>query len=356
MTTRKFHRTIVPLSLLAAATGWSQDSGLQMKAEPPIWRANLGYRAGFNLKPGFKNVGSYAAATDPGTDSAKSNHTYDDGYNLLDSSGNNHFGTPATIVWGYLHDGQYDPTGNGGQGTIAMHSSSSTGASSGSHDADLTSGMELSFTCEIEQNQHWNWGLEAAFNYTGLSITDSRNLAGNTTRLTDIYQLNGVVPAAAPYYGSEASPGAYLGDLPTRSYAVYDLPVTGSRKLDADLFGFRFGPYLELPITKKLSLTLNAGLAVAIVNSEYSFDQYITTPDSGTFHAAGSHSNTDVLLGGYIGANLVLRFSDHWSAFGGAQWQDVGSYTNDPRVTGAGAATLDLQNAIFVSVGVGYTF
>jgi len=313
----------------------------------------LTFRAGFNVKANFENVGRYAAFTQPGAATSATDHRYDDGYNLVDATGNNHFGELATQNWGYQNNSQYNASGNG---SIAMHSSSSAGGNSGSQSQDLAPGFEISLGRDLVQRDHWTLGVEGAFNFSSVDIRDGRTVAGRTTRLTDTYDLGGITPALAPYDGSFGDPGALLGDAPTRSTEQLTLPVTGSRQVEASIFGFRFGPYLELPITKKFSALFNAGLAVAIVDGKYSFNESIATPDRGNFAAVGVHDETQVLLGGYAGLNLAYAFTENWSLIAGAQWQDVGKYSNTPNVNGAGSATLDLRDSIFVNVGVAWQF
>jgi hypothetical protein len=352
------NRALIPLSLLAASSAWAQSdanppNGFVMKPEAPVWRASLDYRAGFNIKANFKDVGRYAAVTIPGAATGGVNHYYDDGYNLVDSTGNNHFGTAATWNWGYQNAGQYDGSGSG---SIAMHSSSSQGISSNGRDNDPVSGMELAFSRSLEQHEHWSLGVKAAFSYSYLDIKDSHALGTPTTRLTDTYDLGGTTPPTAPYSGNYAGPGILLSDSPTRSYQTVTEPVTGSRDLTAHVFGFHLGPYIEVPLTKSLSMLFDGGVALAVVSSEYSFNETIATPDAGSFTARGSHTDSEFLVGGYVGASLAWNFSENWALFGGAEWQTVGSHTNNPQVTGAGKAELNLENAVFVKAGVTWTF
>ena len=354
----KLHRALVPMSLLVASSAWAQSdanppNGFVMKPETPVWRVGLDYQAGFNIKANFKDVGRYTAATAPGSTASGTDHYYDDGYNAVDSANNNHFGTAATWNWGYQNSSQYDSAGSG---SIAMHSSSSQGTSSSSRDNDPVSGMELSFSRSLEQHEHWTLGIKAAFSYSYLDIKDARPLSSPNTRLTDTYDLGGATPPTAPYSGSYAGPGALLSDSPTRSSQTVSEPVTGSRDLEAHIFGFHLGPYIEVPLTKSLSMMFDGGVALAVVSSEYSFNETIATPDAGTFTVKGSHTDSEALLGGYLGAGLAWSFADRWALFGGAEWQSMESYRNDPKVNGAGKAVLDLQNAIFLKAGVTWSF
>src|SRR5215216_1190563 len=45
---------------------------------------DLSFRSSFNISSRFKHVGSFAPQSNPGPATGLENHTYDDGYNLLD--------------------------------------------------------------------------------------------------------------------------------------------------------------------------------------------------------------------------------------------------------------------------------
>src|SRR5688572_382436 len=83
-------------------------------------RFSLSYRMAFNLGVKFKNLGGFAAQTDPGpATGGLENRRYDDGYNLVDNNNNSYGDLQATRNWGYLSPDQV----LNGQ-FIVMHSAS----------------------------------------------------------------------------------------------------------------------------------------------------------------------------------------------------------------------------------------
>src|SRR3954453_18024238 len=126
----------IAASLLLASMGAAQDnhSWFNLRANDdnpaPVNRFGFSYRAGFNVSARFRNVAGLTQVNDPGPAVAGANHNYDDGYNRVDNTGNNHGGTIATWNWGYENASQVNGTSD-----ISMHSASSTAETSANVDA-----------------------------------------------------------------------------------------------------------------------------------------------------------------------------------------------------------------------------
>src|SRR5205085_4473947 len=56
--------------------------------------------------------------------------------------------------------------------------------------------------------------------------------------------------------------------------------ITGHREFDAQVFGFRLGPYFELPLSKRWLASLSGGLAVLHVASDFTFDETVSISQS----------------------------------------------------------------------------
>lgn len=341
---------LVTFSVMGQADAGA-PSLIESSQEAPQRSLTLGYRNAFNIRNSFKAVGNIGRSN-PGPATRDTDHFYDDGYNRVDSTGNDHFGDQSTTFWGYQDSSQYDSSGSG---SIAMHSASSTGADSAGHTDDPVPGLEIVYSQDIIVNKHWHAGIEGAFNYQRVLANNSSPVNTTVTHITDVYQLNGAIPPTAPYDGPADLPGTLLGDTPTRTTTTAAESVTGSRSLEANLFGLRVGPYIEFPLNRIVSVTLSAGATAVGVESEYEVNQTITI-DTGTVPSVGSDIRGDVLFGGYAGGTVSAALSDQWSAFVGAQWQHVGTYSHHSGVNGGGVAQLDLNNPIFVSAGVSFSF
>jgi|SRR5947209_2666211 len=309
---------------------------------------------------------------------------YDNGYVLEDKQGS---ASPLTWNWGYSglpsstglprRDAQISPDG---QFLFLSRSSAAEDVSSGENKSDLQSGLELTYNRELGRSGKLSWGLEGAGNYMNVSIRDNRTLFGSVTSQTDAYAFPAnptppptyVTPGDPPYYGDFNGPvagGPYrpvINQTPTDAQGFSTIvpngaTIAGERKFEANVYGFRVGPYLSIPLSKKFEVSLSGGLAVVSVNSKFNFNETVTIagiPISGpgqnnVVSHSGSGSRSAFLLGGYASANLSYAFNKAWSASVGAQYQNVGRFSQS---IGSKQAELDLSNTIFVTVGVGYSF
>ena len=312
-------------------------------------RISLSYRPGFNITARFNGLGGFPAQTEPGPALAGANHRYDDGFNLLDSSDNS---GGLTWNWGYAHASQL-----AGNDSVVMHSSSAAAAGVATDaNCDPQHGLEMSFNRQLGALGKCPWGVELAFNYMDLDIVDSQTVSTPVTRLADAYSLGGIVPPLAPYVGSFSGPGAMISDSPMRSLSTVPggAMILGRRTLEGSLYGGRLGPYLEIPLDQWFRFSLSGGLAVLWVDSDFGFTETVTIPGVGSVVAhSGYGSDSDWLVGGYVGGTLSLAMSQKTRVFAGAQFQDVGTFS---QIAGGRKAELDLGKSIFVTLGVSYEF
>lgn len=330
-------------------------------AEPerPVNRFGLSYRAGFNVSAKFNNLGGFAPLSNPGPAASGANHSYDDGYNRVDSSGNTGAGAcnNCTWYWGYENSSQISADGR------FLFLNSSTAATDVEADADVddpSHGAELTYQREFGKVGKLYWGLEAAFNWMSLTVEHDDDLRGDVTRLTDRYSLSTdgnppIIPPAPPYRGSFGGPGAVISDIPIRS--ISRIPgaalLQGNYDFDADIYGFRLGPYIEWPFAEKWSALFSGGLALASINSDFSFDERTTIAGLGTQSSSGSDSDSDWNFGAYVSANIVFKATDNIDIFAGAQFQHLGDYTQE---AGGKEAELDFGQSVFAVFGVGFSF
>ena len=346
---------VLPVTLLGtlpttaqAASGSSLN--LDTATAPSRNRFGLSYRAGFNAPVTFKNAAPVQAPTLVRPTLDGDSYNYDNGYVLTDSSGN---ALGFTRYWGYDTADQFTA-----QGTIVMQRSLSVATGESGHELDEPfSGFEMTYDRELLRKESWRGGLESAFGYSYTSVDENTVEAASVTRLTDSYvfpqgSANPLPPA--PYMGRFSLPGPVLTALPATSTTVVaqDASFSGRRSFSADLFGFRFGPYVEVPVSKSIALTLGGGFALVYVSSDFSFNQTVTQGGvSGAYVGSGSHN--EWLPGGYVAGNVSVALSDRWSLVGGAQFQDVGRYKHKEN---GSEAILDLRSLIFVSLGLTYSF
>lgn len=311
----------------------------------PLNRFRVGYHAGFNVTAKFKNIAGVSSANNPGPDAPVANHNYDDGYNRVDSTGNNHVIEPGTWNWGYENASQVQGS------TIFMHSSSSAAGSTAQRDGDPQMGVELSYSRQFGRIGRFSWGVQGAFSYTDLSISDSEPLDRAVTLITDAYDTTGVTPPQPPYHGSFEGPGPIIGDDPTRT--ISPATARGIRKIGANVYAFRMGPYFETPLSKRFAVSLSGGLSLAAIQSDFRFQETVVPTVGATALRSGKDSKDDLLAGAYAAATVSCTINKSWSAYAALQYQYLGRYS---QTLSDKEATVDLAKNINLTVGVGFSF
>jgi hypothetical protein len=176
-----------------------------------------------------------------------------------------------------------------------------------------------------------------------LDLEEDVTLEQTTDRYSLVVGGVTVVPPLPPYHGSVQGPGPVISDIPIRS--IQRSPG-GKREFDADIYGFRFGPYFEWPFANKWALHFSGGLAMASINSDFSF----TDTRSG---ARASDDDSDWNFGGYASGTILYNLKSNIDIFAGAQFQHLGDYTH--KLSG-NKAELDLGESVFAVLGMGFSF
>jgi hypothetical protein len=359
MKSRVFMSCLISLSTVAVfRVVGEEESGtpfpVKLEATPPetLNRLGLSYRMGLNITANFKNFGRFSVPN-PRLNLDGDSYNYDNGYVYPDA------GTPnsgTTHYWGYdgvTYNGASQLPGNG---TLLMQRASARGLSSGDLQDDPQSGLELTYNRELGRTRNFRWGLEAAFNYMNVSLHDNHPITGNASLLTDAFPLlvpENLMPPAG-YQGRKNTPGVVIGASPqTSSQTAIPEIVTGSREFDADIFGFRLGPYVEIPLSRKISLGFSGGLSVAEVNSDFGFTETIQAGSVTLPSTHGSSSHNDLLAGAYVSGNVSCALNHSTRFDAGVQFQDLGQYSHP--VNGR-EAMLDLSKSVFVTLGLSYSF
>ena len=339
--------------LLAAGSACGQDT-------PHLERASLdstnrltgSLRFGLNITGKFINPGG---SFNPHNSAA--NGHYDNGYVLRDVSGN---AGGKTWNWGYDNKNQV----NAAASTIDFQRTLAPSLPGESSSDTPSVGAEVTYDYQLGIKEDWHhlrYGVEMAANYMPFSFSESGTY-GVATRTDTYAYTHGTTPpgytdpSTLPYQGSFNGPGFVIGSKPVNSTTV---AVPGSTlqvndNFNANLWGFRLGPYLENPLTENLSLHVSGGLAAGIVNANANWKETYTPAGGGASTVtSGSGSDTQVLWGYYIGADAIYQFNDHWGLDAGVQFQDLGTYSHD---FGGRTAQLDLSQSVYLQLGVSYSF
>jgi hypothetical protein len=339
------HHWAIPLTgavLFSTAVSAEQDKYTYLDSTN---RLTLSLRFGLNISGKFTGAGG---GLNP---AALPNGHYDDGYVLKDSTKN---ALGLTTYWGYDNASQYNSVAD----TIAFHSQTASGIPAAQNaDANPYPGLELTYDRKLGEKENWHhmfYGIEAAVNYMKFSFQADNTFNATAITTTTVYQLPGTTPPPAPFRGTfNGSPGGYsLLEVPFISSTPGPpsaATLLSQDRFDANIWGFRLGPYVEFPITEKLSLHLSGGFALGLIDGQDSWQETLTP--GGT--TSGGGEDFDALWGFYAGADATWQINKRWSIEGGAQFQDIGKYNHS---FGGRGVELDLSHSLFVEVGVGYSF
>jgi hypothetical protein len=349
MKTNQSHWTVPLTGALLLGTGISASA----QQDQYTWtdandRLTLSLRYGLNIHSKFSGVGNNFA---PGY--------YLDGYVIPDD-----FSTIGyTYDWGYNVASQYNPAAANSfpPNTISFHQVSSTPSP-----ADTTSmgakpypGVELSYDREFIKKEDWHnlrIGLEAAANYMKISMKDNSSYVGVPASTTGYQLAPDTTAPPAGYQGSfdgGGNPGTTL-EYPGTPGSGTTTSVVMQDHFDADLWGGRLGPYVDLPLSKSFDLRLSGGLAVGFLNGRESWQETIMPPLGGNpVSSSGGGRNSRVLWGYFVGLTASWQMGQHWGLDGAVQFQDIGKYNHSFQ---GRSVELDLNRSLFVELGVSYSF
>ena len=337
------------IALTLAMTSGPLATNLQAQDKPvdgsnPYW-VSIGPQFGLNINARFKSAWKIGPSS-PGPATGRGvNRTYDDGFVDVDRSGN---AGGQTWNWGYQNASQLQ--GN----TLTLHSSSTAVNGSLNQKGDPQAGFDLAFGRDLGTVLGGKWGLQAAFDFTTISIHSGQPLAGTGTLVSDAYSfgaLGPVTPPQAPYAGSFSGPGPLLGDTPARTTSSQSVLITANRMLDAQVYALRAGPYFEFPFSRRWTGRLDGGLALAVADTQYSFNEKIA--NGGNLAVNNSGSGAEFNAGGYLEGKLLYAVTHRASLFAGAQYEYLGTFS---RNAGNGQAQLDMGSAVNVLFGVQWRF
>ena len=220
--------------------------------------------------------------------------------------------------------------------------------------------MELAYDRQLGVKEDWHhlrYGVEGALNYMKFSMVSSN--AARTPVSTENYTFGGIPGQIPPpgyrggYSGNPGDPVLVAGGTPGATTAG---TFQSHDDFEADLWGGRLGPYVEIPFGKsqQFTLALSGGLAVGLINANESWQQtLVLAGGGGSGTTAGGGNDFDMLWGWYAGATANYQFSEHWGLAAGVQFQDLGTYGHS---FGGRTAQLDFSQSVFVQVGVSYSF
>jgi hypothetical protein len=297
-------KAVLILVLAAGGAGWARGE-FGFGVDATVYRAK------------FRSDASPAPwAHDPGAPVAGASHEYDDGFNRVDSSGND---GGMTTYWGYQNSSQYDPAGDG---TITMNSTRTIlDAGRSSEGADgVPAGVVAYWQEALIGEGNCGLGFRLALHWQHISVEERTAYRSTLATISDTYALEGVLPPGAPFEGSFAGPNWVLGDAPTRvesSAAGPLIPVY--RALSGDRVALDLGPTFSLDLSEQVRVVFLLGVTTVWMQSRLSYRD-------GTW-ADGSATEQKWLAGGVAGMDLQCRLGELWGAFAGVAASKVPDFT-----------------------------
>ncbi len=169
------------------------------------------------------------------------------------------------------------------------------------------------------------FGFEAGYSYSTLSSSQHAMATGTAVQTVDQFSLGGVIPPLAPYQGTFAGPGPLLSLNPS-AHATTSSAATATldSRLQTDFHTFRVGPWIEVPLSGRMSLGLSAGYATVYTGSSWDITESLAfanaalpAPTSVSIHTNGAHWSP----GAFAQARLQYRLTRHVGLYVGADMQ-----------------------------------
>jgi len=345
---------------------WSCTAGLTvttlplLAAEADNWSVSFSGNVLLNVSAKFTgHPADHLLATSKASGNGAAN--YDNGYVGTDISGSSTLST----YWGYANAGQLINSGGNVTGLNYQATTVNPGQNSPSADAEPSAGGELLLRRALLPLGRGVLGLQLGASFNQSHIKDTGSYLASGLRTSTTYQMSAPYDAAlfpppgyqGPYDGSGPllNPTGTVGATTAVPNAV---SVSGQRQVDANLFGFKLGPYWEYPVCDKFSVSASAGGLVMVVDDHVNWSETVaintaTTSGYWTGGSAVSAESVGVTGGFYVGMDAAWRLGKDWSLVGGAKWVDAGTYNHN---LGAGHMALDFRQAISLNLGLNYHF
>src|SRR6185436_13264431 len=187
-------------------------------------------------------------------------------------------------------------------------------STSPSIDADPSPSGEILARRRIANSSRVTFGAELGASYTRFDLKDNSSYTADGRRTGYAFGLPGPVdPSLFPPSGYQG-PFNGLGPVLNLSQTIGQtttapgaITVSGSRQIEADVFGFRLGPYLEFPLGEKFAASISGGAVLALINDSVTWSESVSVSSSTansywTGQSSASGSRCGVAYGYYVGA------------------------------------------------------
>ncbi len=346
---------ISKIALRVAAGFTALLAGLDLAAQPDPANRNrfhIGAQLHFNVTADMKNL---AVPANSGPD-------YDDGFVRNDSSDS--FGGKSWN-WGYSVSNQV--IGASAPRFLELHGAPSPrDGRTDRLEQDFQYGFELGYGRELwtfgNSSRPTRMGIEASFAASALALDAQNTVSGTVRRRADRYAFGAVVPPNAPYSGSFEGPVPPNPPMPLIGTNIVSsvtttetVTSTQRSEIEGTYWGFRLGPFAEIPLSGRFQLQAGAGLAVVQVDATLSYFESFTTTGLGgpPPPRTDSRARQDWLMGFYGEARLQYWINEAVALYVGGQFQAL----DDFKVNALDReATVDFGSSFGALLGVIYSF
>ena len=309
----------------------AQSPQLEELSPETGWFIRLGGFVRTGAKMSLKDL----QAPSPALGTPGTGFTYDNGFVKPDASGS----ATDTYNWGYT-GGASESHASAPQyvagGTTLNFQHLANGARVGSVDlgdqslfgGQITSGFEIS-RFKIGRKEV-KWGFEAGYAYSTVSASaNAQAQSANATLTTGAYSLldgGGVlVPPQAPFIGSAGGPNFLLPRTPVSSTSITAASTASlTAAMDANVHSLRVGPWFELPVGKRTSVSFSLGYVTTLADAELRLTEstvYAGNAIPGQNLGTTSYRRSEWVPGAYAQLRATYMFTKMIGAYVGAEVQ-----------------------------------
>jgi hypothetical protein len=319
-------------------------------------RFYIGPRLHFNIHGSIRNI-AVPASTGP---------QYDDGYVDIDISTN--YGG-RTWNWGYSTTNNQIFVNGPGNRELELHGvESPRDNTTDKLNSDVEYGFEVGYGRDFwkfgKEEYPIRVGVQGSFTASSLALGSANTVTGQRPRISDRYAFPaGVIPPNGPYNGPFAGPVPPNGPAPliltniiSRTTSTETVTAAQHVDLDGTFWGFRLGPYIELPWPGyRHSFELGLGLTMVNVDAKLSYEERFTTTGLGGPPQAriDDHPHHDFLFGFYLNAKAYYWVNDVTALYIGGEYQYLDTFVIEAENK---RATVDFGSTLGVTLGVMYVF
>jgi hypothetical protein len=306
-------KTLSCLSI-GCVTAWSVTgaSDLDDEVDHAGWFLRAGARVTSGMKASMRDLKA-APSIVPGS--------FDNGYVQPDVSGN----SKSTWNWGYNSASQV-------QGDTLVLSRLSGTPRVGNIDSlgDVTQyGGELALGFEFFRfnlaKREAKFGWEFGYAFSQFNLSQHSSASGSVAYDVSRYALNGVNAPLPPYAGSFNGPGPVIALQGTSDATVVSTASsTLDSHLESDLHIFRFGPWIEVPISGRMSATLGFGYATIYANPHLNLSERLSISNPvipGSSSNSGRYSRSAFVPGAFSQLRINYRLTKLVGLYLGGEFQ-----------------------------------